>query len=75
MDLEPRNGTLDEKVKLNRLGCGPDYADVIALRVSRLNHACMPNAIHIWEETTNTKVVHATRLIKGKRTLNKLFLN
>ncbi len=65
MDLEPRNGTLDEKVQLNRLGCGSGVADVNALRVSRLNHDCMANAIHIWEETTNTKVVHATRLIKG----------
>jgi len=67
MDLEPRSGTLDEKFSLNKLGCasGDPVDEVLALRLSRVNHACSPKAQHYYEENSKTKVLVANKLIKG----------
>jgi len=65
VDLEPKSGNLDDKFSLNRLGCG-EFEPVLSLRLSRVNHACISNASHYYEEKTKTKVVFATKDIKGK---------
>ena len=65
MDLEPKTGNLDDKFLLNYLSSG-DFEPVLSLRLSRVNHACIANASHYYEEKTKTKVIHATKNIKGK---------
>ena len=67
MDLEPKDGSLDDKFLLNALSCG-QFDSVVSLRVSRINHACISNACHYYEEKTKVKVVNATKYIKGKGT-------
>ena len=65
MDLEPKTGNLDDKFLLNYLS-SRDFEPVLSLRLSRVNHACIANASHYYEEKTKTKVIHATKNIKGK---------
>ena len=64
MDLEPKDGSLDDKFLLNSMSCG-EFDTVLSLRVSRLNHACISNASHYYEENSKTKVVHSSKEIKG----------
>jgi hypothetical protein len=62
--LEPRSGSYDEKFFLNCLACG-EFEPVVSLRISRINHACLSNAAHFYEEQTKTKVLHSSKPIKG----------
>jgi hypothetical protein len=64
MDLEPKDGSLDDKFHLNSVSCG-EFDSVVSLRMSRFNHACISNACHYYEENTKTKVVHSSKNIKG----------
>jgi hypothetical protein len=52
-DLMPLNGTLNEKIHLNGLGCGPEDSvdSVLCLRLARANHSCAPDAAHTYDET------------------------
>ncbi len=62
-DLEPKDGSLEEKLRLNSFNS--HVGSVLSLRLARINHACISNACHYFEDTTNVKVVHSTREIKG----------
>ena len=42
-DLAPAGGSLEDKFNLNRMGDGAG-GSVIFVRMSRVNHACDPNA-------------------------------
>jgi len=70
MDLMPEGGTLDEKWKLNILGCGAndDISDALCLRISRANHSCNANAGHFYDNDLKVclyfiKLIHLVRKI------------
>jgi hypothetical protein len=52
-DLMPLNGNLQDKIQLNRLGCGDgdSLEFALCLRLARANHSCAPNAAHIYDES------------------------
>lgn len=54
-DLMPIDGTLEEKFKLNYLGCTSNKA-VLCLRLARLNHSCNANASHVYLSNLKVKV-------------------
>ena len=64
--LEPKEGTLSQKIELNSLGgdTTDDYSYVCA-RISRANHNCNPNAAHYLDKTFKAKVLYAERDIQS----------
>ncbi len=60
-DLMPHDrGSVDDKVALNSLGCGPTHSrTVLCLRMARCNHACNFNASHFYDEATGAKILFA----------------
>jgi hypothetical protein len=57
-DLMPLNGNTQDKILLNRLGCGTDDSVdfAICLRLARANHSCAPNASHIYDDSTKVTI-------------------
>jgi len=60
VDLLPQNGSLDDKFKLNVLGCGLDDEEnqeqrILCLRISRVNHSCSPNATHFYDKSVQVR--------------------
>eukprot|EP01035_Chromulina_nebulosa_P018542 gene18542-24262_t len=62
-DLFPLNGSISEKVYMNRLACDNGNEHMLCARMSRINHSCNHNAIHIYDDTYNVKVLVAEREI------------
>ena len=68
MDLKPVNGTLQEKFLLNSFGNVNGRSNSrIYPRVSRVNHACFPNANHSNQDVEGNivKVLFSEKLIKA----------
>ena len=64
-DLEPKDGSLRDKFKLNCIAGHPDRGDVfVGLRASRVNHSCRPNACYTYEETARVSILYALRDIR-----------
>lgn len=65
--LSPVKGTLRQKFENNELGGdarnhnGNNY---VALRIARVNHSCVPNAAHIYCDTTKCEILYACRDIQ-----------
>jgi len=62
MDLVPVGGTLREKFLTNAIAGHPERDDgrpYIALRISRLNHNCRPNAANYSDEVARVDVLYA----------------
>lgn len=65
MDLEPKEATLQHKFKLNRfMAENLESQSCIALRIARLNHACQPNAVTIYDETARVAILFAQKDIQ-----------
>jgi hypothetical protein len=67
MDLKPENETFEEKFFLNSFGKKDGKTVRIYPRVSRVNHACIPNAHQSNQEVGNyvVKVIVSEKLIKA----------
>lgn len=66
-DLEPKDGSLDDKFSLNAVGVPDGGEDRLGVRVSRCNHGCNYNVQYWWtpsEEDVCTMVLVAAREIQ-----------
>jgi len=69
MALMPEGGDLEAKVALNGMGCseegggfGSDETGLF-ITMSRVNHACLANAVHYYHEDSGVKILVASRHI------------
>ncbi|KAK6536587.1 hypothetical protein TWF281_000814 [Arthrobotrys megalospora] len=52
--------------KTNALPCGCDSpVGGVYLTISFINHSCLPNTHHSWNDLTKRETIHSTRLIKS----------
>jgi hypothetical protein len=58
-NLTPVDGLMSEKFDMNSFRCGAGV-DGICLRLSRVNHACRPNASHHSDDITGVKILYST---------------
>ena len=57
-DLEPKNGSLRDKFELNCFECGEvEIKKLVCLSISRVNHSCIFNADHFYDEKFNVKIL------------------
>jgi len=66
MKLAPSGaGDLNLKYKINAVGSNDDRGSFggICIRMSRINHACDPNAVTYYDDSTKCMVLHASRPI------------
>ncbi len=67
MDLEPKNGSLDDKFRLNAFNGSSSREDgkhYVGVRLSRLNHSCHPNADHVYDDVACVAILFAQRDIQ-----------
>jgi hypothetical protein len=64
--LEPLTGTVAEKIELNSLGTAGGETGV-SRRISRVNHACDPNAYHIFHKRRDPNIPDIKTLRAKKR--------
>ncbi|KAI8619175.1 hypothetical protein BC830DRAFT_1165566 [Chytriomyces sp. MP71] len=63
LQLAPVGGTSKEKWERNAVGCAAGASPAVALRLSRANHDCNPNAGRVHDTATDCIVLYATREI------------
>ena len=65
-DLVPVNGSFEEKFTQNSFS-GDDAGEdgYIALRISRANHSCCPNACHNYDEKARVEILFSQREIQA----------
>lgn len=65
-DLHPEGGSLGRKFQKNCLEGDEDTQgrNYIALRISRVNHSCAPNAAHNYCESSKVEILYACRDIQ-----------
>ena len=65
-DLVPIDGSFQEKFALNAFGEEPSLSgNYFALRISRANHSCCPNACHNFDENARVEILFAQREIQA----------
>ena len=61
MNLAPEGGTIECKFTNNILKGYNISKDFVALRISRVNHACQPNTPIIYDETASVAILFAQK--------------
>jgi len=64
MELAPKGAPLEVKFKINSIAGHPARdggKDYVALRVSRVNHDCKPNAGYVYDEVARVEILFAQR--------------
>ncbi len=64
MELAPEGAPLDVKFRINAMAGHPERdggANIVGLRIARVNHDCRPNAGYIYDETAHVQILFAQR--------------
>jgi len=65
MALMPHGKDMKAKFNLNAMGCGEHAESGLFVRMSYLNHACLPNALHHFVEAHGVKIISTSKKIEA----------